>query len=92
MGINFCVEDPLNFTSVIICSLKEDPLPPADFVWSVTLNGMELPFDYENETLNLTGSVLFDNTSTIIVICNVSNIFGGDIANTSISLCGKFII
>ena len=90
-GTEFCVEDPMNFRSTIICRLEEDPIPEPEFVWNVTLNGTELPLDYENGTLYLTGPIKLDNTSRIYVICDVSNPFGSDIANISISLCGKFI-
>ena len=98
VGTDFCVEDPMstNFSSIIICLLEEEPIPPAEFVWNVTLDGTDLDdnvYFYENGTLNLTGPVTVDNTSsTIDVICHVSNIFGSDTANTSISLCGKFIL
>ena len=93
MGTAFCVEDPgpKGFHSTITCQLDGDPIPAPEFVWHVTLNGMELPSDnvqYENDTLNLTISTL-DNTSTIYVICNASNTFGYDIANSSIRLCSK---
>ena len=90
VGTDFCVEDPMNFQSTIICQLEQDPIPAPDFVWNVTLNGTQLPSDYENGTLNLTGPITLDNTSRIYVICDVSNIFGSDTANTSISLCSKF--
>ena len=82
----------MDFHSTITCQLEEDPIPAPEFVWNVTLNGIELPSDnvwYENGTLNLTGPITFDNTSIIYVICDVSNTFGDDIANTSIRLCGK---
>ncbi len=94
-GIDFCVEDPKEFHSTITCELEEVPIPLPEYIWNVTLNGIELSSDnvwYENGTLNLTGPITtLDNTSIIYVICDVSNTFGDDIANTSISLCGKFI-
>ena len=85
----------MDFHSTITCQLEVDPIPAPEFVWNVTLNGIELTSDnvtvwYENGTLNLTGSMLtLDNTSTIYVICDVSNNFGEDIANSSIRLCSK---
>jgi hypothetical protein len=88
------VEDPMDFHSTITCELEEVPIPQPEFIWNVMLNGIELPSDnvwYENGTLNLTGPIILDSTSTIYVICDVSNAFGDDIANTSICLCGKFI-
>jgi hypothetical protein len=89
------VEDPRDFHSTITCELEEVPIPTPEFVWNVTLNGKELLSDnvlYENGTLNLTGPITdLNSTSKIYVICDVSNTFGDDIANTSISLCGKFI-
>ena len=83
-----------SFSSSIICQLKEDPIPPPEFLWNVTLNGIDLaiPSDnlyYENGTLNLTGPIMLDNTLILDVICHVSNTFGSDTANTSIRLCGK---
>lgn len=93
VGTDFCVEDPMDFNSTITCRLERPvPIPAPEYVWNVTLNGIELPSDnvwYENGTLNLTGPVTLNNTSTIYVICDVSNIFGGDKANTSIRLCSK---
>ena len=83
----------MSFQSTIICRLEEDPIPEPEFMWNVTLNGTELPLDsvyYENGTLNLNGTTMLDNTSAVNVICNVSNIFGWDIANTIITPCGKF--
>ena len=85
----------MDFHSTITCHLEEDPIPTPEFVWNVTLNGIELTSDnvtvwYENGTLNLTGSMLtLDSTSTIYIICNVSNNFGVNIANSSIRLCSK---
>ena len=93
VGTDFCVEDPMSFQSIIICQLERDPIPAPDFMWNVTLNGIELHSDnvyYENGTLNLTGPIRLDNTSRIYVICDVTNDFGSDTANTSISLCSKF--
>ena len=83
-----------SFSSSIICQLEEDPIPPPEFVWNVTLNGtdLEIPSDnlyYENGTLNFTGPITLDNTLILDVICHVSNVFGSDTANTSIRLCGK---
>ena len=90
IGTNFCVEDPMStsFHSTITCQLVEDPIPPPDFVWNVTLKGTELTSnsEYENDILVLTGPIRLD---TLEVICDVSNDFGSDTANTSISLCSK---
>ena len=81
--------------STIVCKLVEEALPPPEFVWNVILNGTEVNlisssnFYYENDTLRLIGPIKLDNTSTIDIMCDVSNIFGIDTATTSISLCGK---
>ena len=93
IGADFCVEDPMStsFHSTITCLLVRDAIPPPDFRWNVTLNGTELTSnsEYVNDTLFLTGPIGLDNTSTLEVICEVSNDFGSDSANTSISLCSK---
>ena len=94
ISTDFCVEDPMStsFHSTITCQLVETPIPPPYFRWNVTLNGTELTSNYSkyvNDTLVLTGPIGLDNTSTLEVICDVSNDFGSDTANTSISLCSK---
>ena len=48
----------------------------------------------ENGTFSLNGTVNigFDQTSMIVVTCNVSNDFGSDTENTLISMCSKYIV
>ena len=83
-----------SFSSSIICQLEEDPIPPPEFVWNVTLNGTDVEIlsdnlNYENDTINLTGPITLNNTLILDVICHVYNTFGSDTANTAIRLCGK---
>ncbi len=100
IGTDFCVEDPMNskFYSTIICRLEEDALPTPEFLWNVTLNGTEFNSTfasnlyYENgRSLRIIGPIKLDRTSTLDIICHVSNIFGIDTATTSVSLCGKCV-
>ena len=103
IGTDFCIEDPVNtsFHLTINCPLTQVPQPLPDFQWNVTLNGIDLCCEEltsfglsaytENDTFTLNGTVSigFDQMSTLDIICEVSNIFGNDTANTSISLCSK---
>ena len=100
IGTDFCIEDPVStsFHLTINCPLIQEPQPLPDFQWNVTLNGTEILLDdqelsvlTENGSLTLNGTVNigFDQTSTLDVTCEVSNIFGNDTVNTSISLCRK---
>ena len=101
VGTDFCVEDPMSdrFNSTIICQLVEDALPPPEFLWNITKNGTEFinltfssNFYHDNDTLRLVGPIKLDNSSTLDIVCHVSNIFGNDTAITSISLCSKSMI
>ena len=81
------------FRSFIVCRLAEIALPLPEFLWNVTLNGTALPSSnvyHENDTLALIGPISLNDTSTLDVICDVSNIFGIDSATTTISLCSRF--
>ena len=96
IGTDYCVEDPMStvFYSSITCELIQTALPQPEFLWNVTLNGTELSSSNvycENDTLTLIGPIKLDNTSTLDVTCDVSNIFGSDSAITSISLCSRFM-
>ena len=99
IGTDFCVEDPMSsrFHSTIICQLAEDALPTPEFLWNNTVNGTEFNssftnnFYYENDSLRLIGPINLDHTSTLDIVCHVSNLFGDDTMTTSISLCGKFM-
>ena len=80
------------FYSSITCQLVENVLPSPQFLWNITLGGAELPSSnvhYENDTLTLIGPIKLNNTSTLDVICDVSNIFGSDSEATTISLCSR---
>ena len=101
IGTDFCIEDPVNtsFHLTIDCPLTKELHSLPDFQWKVILNGTEILLDdhelsvlTENDRLALNGTVSigFDQTSmTLDVTCEVSNRFGNDTANTSISLCSK---
>ena len=85
------------FDSTIICQLVEDALPTPEFLWNITVNGTEFistftnNFYYENDSLRLIGPINLDHTSTLDIVCHVSNLFGDDTMTTSINLCGKFM-
>ena len=82
------------FYSYITCELVETAIPPPEFLWNVTLNGTELSSSNvypKNDTLTLIGPINLGNTSTLDVICDVSNIFGSDSLTTFISLCSRFM-
>ena len=89
------------FHLIINCplNLTQEPLPPPEFQWKVTLSGLDLSHEEmtsfglnsytENGTFSLNGTVNINQTSTLDVTCEVSNKFGNDTEKTSISLCGK---
>ena len=101
IGTDFCIEAPVNttFQSTINCPLTQKPQLEPYFQWTVTLNGTNLSYEEitsfglsvyaNNGTFNLNGTISIDQTSTLVVTCEVSNIFGNDTETTSISLCGK---
>ena len=78
----------------------QEPWPPPQFQWNVTLNGSDLTNDLtsfvsisynvmENDTLIINGTVNIDHASALDVTCEVSNMFGNDTKKTVIRLCGK---
>ena len=104
-GNDFCIEDPVHtsFHSKIVCPLVQEPLPPPEFQWRITLNESDLTLNFDDiavyvdrtyrdsDTLIFSGTVFTELNSVLNVTCDVSNSFGNDTGTTSISLCGKSI-
>ena len=98
VGTDFCLEDT-SFPFVIICRLKEEPIPLPEFQWKIALNETDITVGdievsgtyFNNDTLTFSGSVIteLDQYSILSVNCIASNFFGGDTGNTSIIICGK---
>ena len=86
-----------------LLSLTQELLPLPEFQWNITLNGRDLSNEEistlglsvytEKGTFSLNGTVntRFDQTSMLVVTCEVSNNFGSDTGNTSISMCSKYV-
>lgn len=91
VGTDFCVEDAMSdsFRSLITCHLEREAIPTPEFLWNYTLELNSFNISHENDTLTLTGPINLGNTSALDITCNVSNTFGSDTANTSITVCGK---
>lgn len=104
IGSHFCIEDPMNspFRATIMCRFENDPLPPPNFQWSIYYNDIELDLDSlpslhitsfsENDMLNLSGIMGLEGDLSLTITCTVGNEYGNDIENTTIRLCGVYII
>ena len=99
VGTDFCLEDT-SFPFMIVCDFKEEPLPPPEFQWKITLNETDITVDdievygtnFDNDTLIFSGNAIteLDQYSILSVTCISSNFFGSDTGNTSVVICGKY--
>ena len=98
VGTDFCLEDT-SFPFMIICQLKDEPVPPPEFQWKIALNETDIIVDdievngtyFDNDTLIFSENAIteLDQYSILSVTCTANNFFGNDTGNTSVIICGK---